>query len=658
MKTDYRKMFEPIEIGKLKLKNRTSMAPMGLVLYADAHGGFNDEARDYYVERAKGEVGLIITGICSVNYDEIPDISMPCPTYNPLKFMESAKKMNGRVHSYGSKIFLQLTAGVGRSLIPAFIKKAIAPSDHGNRFDPSIMHKEITIEEIKKLEADFVKSAVIAKKSGFDGVEIHAVHEGYLLDQFAMSIFNQRTDEYGGSLENRLRISTNIVKGIKAACGEDFTVSLRYSVKSFMKAVRQGALPGEQFDEVGKDYDEGIEAAKILVDAGYDILNVDAGAYDSWYWNHPPMYFDKGMYREFGKLIKENVDVPVILAGRMDDTEVIADALENSCDIISFGRPLLADPYIVSKYRKEEIDDIRPCLSCHDGCMGHIAKGLPLSCAVNPACGQETKYALTPALQKKKVLIVGGGPAGMEAARVLAIRGHEPLIVEATNKLGGSLIAGGVPSFKSDDKELIKWYEKQLKDLNVNVKFNTKATKEMVEQSGVDYVILATGAKPILPDFGNENNIYPAVDVLLDKSKAGDDIVVVGAGLIGCEIGLWLKEMGKNVTIVEKASDALGGPHGLPAMNYFMLKDLIKYKNIDLKLNSEVEKVNANSVTVNGEEIKADTVVLAVGYKSENTLFNELSDLKTPIYNIGDSREVDNIMSAVWSGYEVARGIE
>ena len=222
-------------------------------------------------------------------------------------------------------------------------------------------------------------------------------------------------------------------------------------------------MPGENFAEQGKDIAEGVEAAKILVEAGYNMLNVDAGTYDAWYWNHPPMYFEKGMYREFGKILKQNVNVPIILAGRMDNPEMACEALGTCCDIIGYGRPLLADPYLPEKIRTENLEEIRPCLSCHQGCLDRLAHGLPLSCAVNPACGREKSMAITQATDKKNVLIIGGGLAGMESARVCAIRGHKVTLMEKNNKLGGNIIPGCVPDFKKDDRALLKWYDFQLR---------------------------------------------------------------------------------------------------------------------------------------------------------------------------------------------------
>lgn len=661
MNRKYAKLFEPMQIGKLNLKNRTAMAPLGLAGYADDNGGFNEEAQDYYIERAKGGVGLLITGICSVNYNEVVTNGLPCPTVNPMMFKKSTVPMIEKVHAYDAKIFLQLTGGFGRSAMPNFVKKSYAPSESGNRFDPRITHEEMTTEEVKGLIGDFIKSAAVAKACGFDGVEIHAVHEGYLLDQFAIALFNQRTDEFGGDLRARLKVATDIVQGIKHICGADFPVSLRYSIKSYMKGLRQGALPGETFDEAGRDFEEGLEAAKILEEAGYDVLNVDAGTYDSWYWNHPPMYFEKGMYREFGRMVKSAVNIPVILSGRLDDPDIAIDALNGCCDIVSYGRPLLADPYIVQKIQTDHLEDIRPCLSCHDGCIGRIAQGLPLSCAVNPACGRESKYGITPAAVKKNILVIGGGVAGLESARVCALRGHKVTLAEASDQLGGNIIPGSVPSFKEDDRALIRWYKTQLKKLGVAVLLNTKADRDFVKGFGADAVIAATGSKPIVPNFGDKNHIVNATDLLNGKESAQGDIVVIGGGLVGCETALWLAQQGKTVSVVEMMPDILGGPHGMPFMNYDMLKDLLIYHKVNVMRETKVTAVNSTSVTVENkdgvQELPAGTVVVSVGFSSERTLQNTLGDLDIPVYNLGDSRAVKNIMQAIWDAYELSRSL-
>lgn len=658
--TCYSELFTPTHIGKVQLKNRTSMAPMGPVGYADAFGGFHQRLQDYYVQRARHGVGLIITGICSVDttIEGLPTVGLPCPTTMPIAFIHSCYQMNERIHAYGAKCFLQLTGGLGRSALPGFISKNIAPSEQTNRFDPRTVHREMTKEEIMKLIEGFVKSAVIAKRAGFDGVEVHAVHEGYLLDQFAIELFNHRTDEFGGSLENRLRVSTMIVQGIKKACGPDFPVSLRYSLKSCMKALRQGGLPGEEYEEAGKDIAEGIEAAKILVAAGYDALNVDAGTYDSWYWNHPPMYFEDGPYMEFGRILKKEVDVPIILAGKLDNPKLAVEALEDCCDIVSYGRALLCDPEYVEKVRTGRLDEIRPCLGCHEGCLGRIANG-PVSCAVNPACGRESIYGIIPAVKKKKVLIAGGGVAGMEAARTAAIAGHSVVVCEKSDALGGNLIPGGVPHFKRNDHKLIDWYKRQLELLGVEVRYNTAVTPEYAKSFGADVVITATGSHARKMEFPGVKKAVSAEDVLMGRETAGDHVVIVGGGLVGCETGLWLATQGKQVSIVEIMPELLGGHGKIPHMNEFMLMDLLKFHKIDVHTSASVVDTAESTVTVKkgdeAQQLKADTLIAAVGYLSENGLYEALKDLDIPVYNIGDSSQVHNIMYAIWNAYELAR---
>ena len=659
----YEKLFSPFTVGKLTIKNRTSMAPMGPIGYADAFGGFNQRLQDYYVERAKNDVGLIITGICSVdmNIEGLPTVSLPCPTSCPVAFIHSTRTMNDRVHAYGSKILLQITGGLGRSAVPGFTGKNIAPTEQGNRFVPSIIHREMTVDEIHNLIQKFVMSAVVAKKAGFDGVEVHAIHEGYLLDQFAISIYNHRTDEYGGCLENRLRIATDIVKGIKKACGPDFPVSLRFSLKSCMKGLRQGGLPDEEYEEAGRDIDEGLEAARILVDAGYDMLNTDVGTYDSWYWNHPPMYFGKGVYNNFGRILKEHVNVPIILAGRMDDPVMANAAIDDCCDIVSYGRPLLADPEYVTKIRYGREDEVRPCLGCHDGCLGRIANG-PICCAVNPACGRENIYGLTPALKQKNVLIIGGGVAGLETARVAALRGHKVTLVEKSGFLGGNLIPGGAPEFKHYDHELVRYYERQMDLQGVTVKLNTAMTAAEALAFGADEIVVATGSNPVVLNFPGVQKPVTAEEILMDKVQAGDNVVVVGGGLVGCETGLMLAQKGKHVNILEMMPAILGGHGVVPHMNQYMLEDLMTKHKVEIHTSTVIDSTADDHVTVKSGDktwdIPCSTLITCVGYRANNALYNELAnESMVPVYNIGDSNKVRNIMAAIWDAYELGRNL-
>ncbi|ABR34097.1 FAD-dependent oxidoreductase [Clostridium beijerinckii] len=661
----YKKLFEPIKIGKCEIKNRFALAPMGPLGLADSEGGFNQRGIDYYTERAKGGTGLIITGVTFVD-NEVEEHGMPstpCPTHNPVHFVRTSKEMTERIHAYNAKVFLQMSGGFGRVTIPTNLGEypPVAPSAIQHRWLDKIC-RELTIDEIKSIVKKFGDGAYNAKRAGFDGVQIHAVHEGYLIDQFAISLFNHRTDEYGGSLENRLRFAREIVEEIKDRCGEDFPVTLRYSPKSFIKDLRDGALPGEEFIEKGRDLEEGIEAAKLLVSYGYDSLDIDVGSYDSWWWSHPPMYQEKGLYRPYAKLMKETVDVPVICAGRMDNPDMAIEAIENgTCDIVSLGRPLLADPDYVNKLRANKCNSIRPCISCQEGCMGRLQNYAMLNCAVNPQACKEKDNALTPILGKKKVLIVGGGVAGCEVARVLALRGHEPVLYEKTDRLGGNLIPGGSPDFKEDDIALANWYANTLKELNVEVNLNSEITKEQILSYKADSVIIATGSTPKVFSLGDDEKVFTAADVLLGKKESGNNTVVVGGGLVGCELALDLAKKGKKVTIVEALHKilALNGP--LCSANSEMLERLIPFNGIEVKVNSKVKAYkdgNLEIETENGvEKIKCDSVILSVGYKEENSLYRELEFEIPEIYLLGDARKVSNIMYAIWDAYEVANHI-
>lgn len=661
----YSKLFSPIKIGSITIKNRFAMAPMGPLGLADANGGWNQRGIDYYVERAKGGTGLIITGVTF--FDQVVEkqdpSTVPNPLYKPVNFVKTSREMTERIHAYVSKIFLQLSGGFGRVTIPTNVGDIppIAPSAIPHRWLDKTC-RAITVDEIHAIVKQFGEAAFHAKRAGFDGVQIHAVHEGYLIDQFAISMFNQRTDEYGGSLENRLRFAKEIVEEIKKTCGDDFPVTLRFSVKSMIKDWRVGALPGEDFEEKGRDTEEGLKAAKLLESYGYDALDTDVGTYDAWWWNHPPMYQKKGLYREYCKMVKEVVDIPVFCAGRMDNPDMALEAIENGeCDVIDLGRPLLADPDYCNKLRCGKITQIRPCISCHEGCMGRVASYSLLNCAVNPQAARERVNAYEPILKKKKVLIVGGGVAGCEAARVLAIRGHQPVVYEKGSRLGGNLIPGGAPDFKEDDIALADWYTNELNRLGVHVHLNTELNEEEIKAMDYDTVILATGSKPKVFSLGDDSHTYTAEQVLLKQKDAGKKTVVVGGGLVGCETALWLAQNGIHVTIVEALDKVMAVNGPLCAANKEMLEALLPFNGVEIITGAKVTEFANGEVKVDTKEgsktIMSDSVILSVGYKEENTLYNNLQFDIPDLYLLGDAKKVSNIMYAIWDAFEVANHI-
>lgn len=676
MPAPYTHLFSPVKIGGIEVKNRIAMMPMGVFsprLLDLSVGAYTKDGADYYIERAKGGTGLIITGLIPI---------VPNPIFfikKPELFVKNIKYLTDGVHEHGGKIFLQLTALTGRaghgheSLTPA-------PSEIQNVWDPTKKNRAITKDEIKAYIKNFAESAYLVKQGGGDGVEIHAVHEGYLLDQFVIASMNGRTDEYGGSLENRMRFPVEIVQAIKEKCGKDFPVSLRYSVKSYTKGFNRGALPGEDFEEFGRDIEESLIIAKKFQEAGYDMLNCDNGTYDAWFWAHPPMYMPKACNLNDAARVKAVVDIPVVCAGRFDDPDLAEQAIaEGRIDMMGMGRPLLADPEAANKFKEGKLEDVRPCISCHQGCLGRIFQGKDISCAVNPACGREKSYALQRAAVKKKVLVVGGGLGGMEAARVCALRGHSVELHEKTGELGGVFVAATTPDFKDDDKKLLAWYKKQMHDLHIDVHMSSEVTAADIQKDGFDEVFIATGAterRLNVPGFDSPNVTY-AIDTLRNKNVEGENVLIVGGGLTGCEIAYDMARKGKKVTIVEMTETILNA-FGLSAANYNMLMELLDYYKVNVIKNAVVKSYENGVATVietiknypnvanraklmfavgpqgipQKHEIKADHIVVSVGYTSNDELYRDVA--AGNVHLIGDAKQPTNVMDAIWAAYETA----
>jgi len=666
---DFEKLFEPIKVGNVEIKNKIAMAPMGILGLSTEKGGFSQRAQDYYVARAKGGTGLIITGVSKVEneIEKFHSGSTTCPTIDPGHFLATSGEMVERVHAYSTKIFLQLGIGFGRVAAPQMlVTQPVAPSAIPNYWDPTITCRELTTAEVETLVKKAAESAAIAKMAGFDGVEIHAVHEGYLLDQFTIAMFNRRTDKYGSDMMGRLRLPIEVVKAIKKVNGEQFPVILRFSIKSYIKDWNQGGLDGEDFVEKGRDVQEGLTIAPILEKAGYDAFDADAGSYDAWYWAHPPIYQKHGLYLPLTEQLKKVVDVPLIIAGRIDIPELAEKTLEDgkAADMINIGRGLLADPDWGNKIMEGRPEDIRPCIGCHDGCLGRGFLGKPLSCAVNPACGREEEYAIGRADTVKNVMIIGGGLAGMEAARVATLRGHRVTLYEKTDKLGGHVIEGSVDEFKMDNARLLDWYKTQMEKLEVDIRYNTEIIPEDIINSKADAVIVATGSIPSMPNIPgiDKANVATATEVLLKQKPVGDKAVVVGGGLVGCETAISLALDGKDVTIVEMLPELMAAGMPVPHANKIMVLDMLKFHNIKVVLNSSLQEIKDGSVEVIDKNFKksnipADTVVISIGLKPNSELYQDIAGKVPDAYVVGDASSARNIMYAIWDAYEVARSI-
>ena len=378
--------------------------------YSGSQGEFSKEGIDYFVRRAQGGFGLIYSGGQGVDsiVDPVVETSI---LQAPAVFKKAGIELNTRLKAYGAHMFLQLSFGFGRNMPGAY-----APSELPVCGMPDMTTPEITKEQIKQKIYQMIQAAILVKESGFSGVEIHAIHWGHLLDQFAMSITNKRTDEYGGSLDNRLRIARELVEGIKQACGKDFPVTMRLGLRTFMKDFNKASYTGEE--EVGRTLEESIEIAKRLEAYGYDALSVDAGTVDSFYYACPPGYIKSGYLIDMAATVKKAVSIPVLVGGRMADADISEKAIEDGkIDGVALGRPSLADPDYANKIMLDTSEKIRPCIACNQGCIHRYMTVGSVCCAVNPETGRDISYGITPTLQKKKVVIVGGGVAGMEAAR-------------------------------------------------------------------------------------------------------------------------------------------------------------------------------------------------------------------------------------------------
>ena len=682
MKQNLEPLFTPWKIGNVEMKNRIVMTSMGgtnLLGWMEKNH-FDKAGARFILEVAKNNAGLVLPG-CQ-------------PVYNPMfgqwlhkndKMYKDLAKWMPEFHKTGAKLFVQLTAGFGRSftisemmeqLYTNHVLRAVSKpfmnldkitataSPSPNRWSDKVPSREMTIPEIEEFVKAFAACAKKLKEAGVDGVEIHAVHEGYLLDQFTLKYVNKRTDEYGGSLENRYRFATDIVKAIKKECGDDFPVSLRYSVLSKTKGFRQGALPGEDYEEVGRDMEESEQAVKLLEEAGYDMLNCDNGTYDAWYWAHPPIYMPENCNLADVEHIKGFCNIPVVCAGRMT-VEAAAEAIEQGrLDGAGFARPFLADPEWVTKLINDKEDDIRPCILCHNGCfnMCHY-KGVPndqeltdslhlARCAVNAEMMQWNKHYIKNASAPKRVIIIGGGIGGMEAARVLKLQGNEPVIYEKNPALGGTFIAASAESYKGKLRELLKWYISQMEKLNIEVHLNTEI-KDLSQFAGKE-IIIATGATPrVLKSVPGHEKMIEACEYLNKEKEVGNTVAVIGGGLTGCEIAYELALTGKKPVIVEMKDD-LVAQKGVCLANSSYLREWFELNEIPVYLETILCEVRDGSVICkdkNGKqiEIACDSVISSAGY-----IPAPLAAEGKHVHLVGDCKGVGNLRTVIWRAYEVA----
>ena len=720
----YEKIFEPGKIGKCKLKNRIIMAPMGNINMADPIGRPMQKMIDYFVERAKGGTGLLITGLIPVSYGIDPTVSEDNDTtYFPRIDGSSRTRLSGwrdlaaGVHAYDSKIFIQLTAGLGRvgSPEPALKGKLLkSASINKNFYVPQLPHLPFWDITIKKLIKSFGQSALNAKVSGLDGVHLHG-HEGYLMDQLTSPTWNRRKL---GRYSNKFQFSIDVVKEIKKRCGEDFPIIYRMDLTHALEESYGKEVLKKKFNNRERKFEEGLEFCKVLAEAGVDAFDVDKGCYDNWFWPHPPAYFDDMPYVEetAGRLKKyfteNNISAKVIAIGKLGKPEIAEEALEKDyCDFFMLGRPLLADPYWPSKVAKGNIKEINHCMGDQEGCIQSFILGGHPCCAINPYTGfEDTKKVVRPE-HIKNVAVVGGGPGGCEVAKTAFLRGHKVTLFEKSDSLGGQLIAGSSMSIKHDLARYVANLQYQMGEFQqkgLEIIFNTEVTAADLKGK-YDVIVCSNGLKPIVPNIeGRDTATWSeARDFLSKKMELPEGVkkvTVIGGGVVGSEIAYSLAfEKGLEVTVIEMLPNIMTGVvHANRSMLLWMMmgngapsghvedaiKVPIKVYNASKVVKLEKGKVhikanlkrkeqytpwqtlipenihNPFDKKLNPEEVEdiiidTDYVIFSTGGCAGDALYYELMKDKAAgeIYCIGDALKPGRAWEAITSGNDVARSI-
>ncbi|NME96191.1 NAD(P)/FAD-dependent oxidoreductase [Clostridium cochlearium] len=644
----YENLFKKGKIGKLEIKNRIVMPAMGTSL-ATSTGEASDEIIKYYEERAKGGCGLIITEITRIdNETGIGTPNQLCAT--DAYQVPRLEKLARAIHRHDSKIFLQLHHP-GRQSHGELIggKQIVAPSSITCKTigeEP----RELTIKEVEELVKKFIKGAKIAEMSGIDGVELHAAH-GYLIGQFISPLTNIRTDKYGGDFKRRMNFITEIILGIKRVCGKDFPISVR--------------IDGDEFVEGGLTLEESVKACVYLESIGVDAINVSSGTYESGVTIIEPISYPQGWKRHLAQTIKDSINIPVIACDvirKPDFAEKLIE--ERNVDFVAIGRGLLADAEWGKKAKERREKEIRPCISCLY-CIEQLSKGSCTKCAVNPRMGRELEYnKIEKNGEGRLVVVIGGGPAGMEAARISALKGFKVILFEKKDVLGGSVYLGSKPPLKEKLNWLLDNMEYQIKELGVEIRLNTSPTIKDLEELNPYAVFLATGAESIVPNIPgiNKENVYTVIDVLEEKIKIiNSNVVVIGSGLTGLETAEYIADKGNKVTVIEML-DKIGGD--AYASNLYDVTSRLKKYGVEFLTSTKLIGIEDENIkvesTINGEvsTIKADNVILSLGVRSRRELLDELEEHFSIVKVVGDTYKPGRIANAIHTGFEKAYVLE
>ena len=525
---------------------------------------------------------------------------------------------------------------------------------------------EASVEQLTQIKEAIAASAARAQQAGIDAIEVHGDR---LVGSLCSAILNQRTDEYGGSFENRFRFPVEIVQEIKRQAGADFPVSLRYSVVSKTKAWGKGAMPYEtDFEEFGRDMPESEKAIKYLEDAGYDMFDCDNGTYDAWYWAHPPVYMPENCNLSEVEHIKNFTSKPVVCAGKMDPAKAAEEIAAGRLDAVGIARQNLVDPEWVNKILEDRVEDIKPCINCHNACFSfNKSKSTPnmqpmddslhlARCALTPSTMQHNKYKIVPTRKPKKVAIIGGGIGGMECALVLKQRGHTPVIFEKTSELGGLYITASAMSFKEADKALLRWYERELKKNDIEVRFNMEINAPATLRREFDEIIVCTGSHPKTLPVKGFNKTINFTQLLLNQVDAGDRIVFFGGGQSSCEAAYEMVLQGKHPIIVEYADDLIATP-GTCLANASFLREMLAFKKVPVYLNATITEIGDGFVMVKQQDgteirIECDSVVNGIGFVPAPIAADDHK-----VYRVGTCEKWGNLRNVIWGAWDVCMHI-
>ena len=645
-------LLEPGRIGNVEIINRIVMAAMGAHGMHEPDGDWSERFLAYYAARAAGGVGLITTEMTFVS-QALEPFAKSLFNVASDKHLTSMHRLAEKLHSYDCRLSIQLTAGFGRVVPFPVVPEGVKPvSASENRYfyfpdDPAWTTRAITTEEAEALARAFGYAAMRCREAGADCIEFHG-HEGYLLDQFMTGLWNRRNDRYGGSREKRLTFAREAIEAIQRDAGADFPIIYRFGITHYL--------------EGGREEEEGLWIAQELEKMGVSALHIDAGCYETHWWPHPPQYSPPGCLVDLAGKVKKVSTLPVISVGRLHYPDVAEKALaDGKADFIAIGRGLLSEPEWVNKVQSGRTAEILPCLGCHEGCKWQMIVGEPTSCALNPICGHEIDRALNRLKEKRSLLVIGGGPAGIEAARVGAERGFTVTLWEVSDRLGGNLWPAAKPDFKHDIADYIKYLNGLVGRLPIDVVLNKKVTAGDIKSFGADYVILATGANMEPPPFDAAENVLTAIQVFSGIEPQGERILVMGGGVIGCETAVYLAHQGKQVTIsTRRDADALAADL-FDHNNREMLLLMIKAANINVLSGTVPVKVEKDGVVADQsgveKKISVDSLVFAGRFMPENGLSKALGNTGN-IFSIGDCVEPGRIMDAVWGGFNTVREIE